>query len=156
PGACYFGTLPMKLLEPDEPPAFRVERPQGRSPYFLTCDHAGPRVPRKLGSLGVSAEDMRRHIAWDIGAGAVAVKLAAALDTSAILQPYSRVVIDCTRRPGIPASIVRLSEATRIPGNEIVTFEAAAAREREISRPYHNRIRAELDIRQAEQRRTIL
>ncbi len=146
----------MNLLEPDEPPAFRIERPQGRSPFFLTCDHAGARVPRKLGSLGVTAEDMGRHIAWDIGAAAVAVKLSAALDAFAILQTYSRLVIDCNRRPGIPESIVRLSESTRIPGNEQVTVAEAMAREREIFRPYHDRIRAELDARERQRRPTIL
>jgi predicted N-formylglutamate amidohydrolase len=99
---------------------------------------------------------MRRHIAWDIGAGAVAVKLAAVLDAFAILQTYSRLVIDCNRRPGIPTSIVRISEATRIPGNEAVTVEDATAREREIFRSYHDRIRTELDARQAARRRTIL
>jgi predicted N-formylglutamate amidohydrolase len=137
----------MTLLEPDEPPAYRVERPDGKSPFFLTCDHAGDRVPRKLGSLGVSAADMKRHIAWDIGAAAVTVKLAAALDAFAILQTYSRLVIDCNRRPGVPTSIVRMSEATPIPGNEAVTVEQAALREQEIFRPYHDRIRTELDTR---------
>ena len=146
----------MILLEADEPPAFRVERPDGKSPYFLTCDHAGRRVPRKLGSLGVSAEDMGRHIAWDIGAAAVAVKLSAALDAFAILQTYSRLVIDCNRRPGLPDSIVRISESTRIPGNEAVSVAEAAAREREIFRPYHDRICAELDTRRAQQRPTLL
>ena len=146
----------MRLLEPDEPPAFRVERPHGRSHYFLTCDHAGARVPRRLGSLGVSAKDMGRHIAWDIGAAAVAVRLSAALDACAVLQTYSRLVIDCNRRPGIPESIVRLSESTRIPGNEVVTLEEAAAREREIFRPYHDRIRTELEQRTAQQRPTLL
>jgi len=113
-------------------------------------------VPHKLGSLGVSAADMERHIAWDIGAADVAIRLAAALDAFAILQTYSRLVIDCNRRPGIPASIVRISESTRIPGNEIVTVEEAAARDREIFRPYHDRIRTELDTRQAQGRPTIL
>jgi predicted N-formylglutamate amidohydrolase len=144
------------LLEPNEPPAFRVIRPHGRSPYFLTCDHAGALVPRKLGSLGVSAADMERHIAWDIGAADVAIRLAAALDAFAILQTYSRLVIDCNRRPGIPASIVRISESTRIPGNEVVTVEEAATREREIFRAYHDRIRTELDTRQAQGRPTML
>ena len=146
----------MTLLESNEPAAFRVERPHGRSPFLLTCDHAGARVPRRLGSLGVSAADLERHIAWDIGAADVAIKLAAALDAFAILQTYSRLVIDCNRRPGIPASIVRISESTRIPGNEIVTVEEAAAREREIFRPYHDRIRSELDARKAQGRLTIL
>ena len=146
----------MTLLEPNEPAAFRVERPHGRSPYFLTCDHAGARVPSRLGSLGVSAVDMRRHIAWDIGAADVAIRLAAALDAFTILQTYSRLVIDCNRRPGIPASIVRISESTRIPGNEVVTVEEAATREREIFRPYHDRIRTELDTRRAQGRPTML
>ena len=113
-------------------------------------------MPRKLGSLGVSAEDMDRHIALDIGAAGVTVKLAAALDACAILQTYSRLVIDCNRRPGIPESIVRLSEATRIPGNEKVTVEEAVAREREIFRPYHDRIRSELDARSQQGRPAIL
>lgn len=146
----------MNLLEPGDPPAYRVERPDGQSPFVLTCDHAGARVPRKLGSLGVSAEDMRRHIAWDIGAAAVTIKLAAALDAFAILQTYSRLVIDCNRRPGIPASIVRISEATRIAGNEQITVEEAAAREREVFLPYHDRIRTELDERQRLGRPAIL
>jgi predicted N-formylglutamate amidohydrolase len=144
------------LLEPDEPPAFRVENPDGQSPYFLTCDHASARIPRKLGSLGVAAEDLQRHIAWDIGAAGVAVKLARALDAFAILSGYSRLVIDCNRRPGIPESIVRMSEATRIPGNEVVTVEEATARARELFHRYHNRIRIELDTRRAQQRHTML
>jgi predicted N-formylglutamate amidohydrolase len=113
-------------------------------------------VPHKLGSLGVSAADMERHIAWDLGAADVAIRLSAELDAFAILQAYSRLVIDCNRRPGIPASIVRISESTRIPGNEVVTVEEAAAREREIFRPYHDRIRTELDTRQAQGRPTML
>jgi predicted N-formylglutamate amidohydrolase len=56
------------LLAADEPAAFLVEREDGRSSFFLTCDHAGALVPRKPNSLGVSTEDVRRHIAWDIGA----------------------------------------------------------------------------------------
>jgi predicted N-formylglutamate amidohydrolase len=99
---------------------------------------------------------MERHIAWDLGAADVAIRLSAELDAFAILQAYSRLVIDCNRRPGIPASIVRISESTRIPGNEVVTVEEAAAREREIFRPYHDRIRTELDTRQAQGRPTML
>lgn len=145
-----------QLLGTDEPAAFRVERPEGKSPFFLTCDHASARMPRKLGSLGLTAEDLRRHIAWDIGAAAVADRLAARLDAFAILQNYSRLVIDCNRPPANPQSILRLSEATPIPGNDAVTLDEAAAREREVFRPYHERIRAELDTRRAQRRPVIL
>jgi predicted N-formylglutamate amidohydrolase len=144
------------LLAPDEPAAFRVEREHGRSPFFLTCDHAGALVPRRLNALGLSREDLQRHIAWDIGAAAVAAKLAARLDAFLILQTYSRLVIDCNRPPATAESIVRLSETTRIPGNESVSTVDALAREREVFCPYHARIRSELDTRKAQHRCTIL
>jgi len=144
------------LLAADEPPAFRVHVKDGKSPFFLVCDHAGAAVPRRLNSLGVSPEDMQRHIAWDIGAAAVAGKLAARLDAFLILQSYSRLVIDCNRPPGTPESIVRVSENTPIPGNEAVSTGEALARERAVFRPYHERIRTELDQRQAQQRCTVL
>jgi predicted N-formylglutamate amidohydrolase len=144
------------LLAVDEPAAFRVEQEHGAAPFLLTCDHASARVPRQLQSLGVSAEDMRRHIAWDIGAAAVASKLAALLDAFLILQNYSRLVIDCNRPPGSAGSILRISEATRIPGNESVSREQAQAREREIFHPYHERIAAELAARAVRGQATIL
>jgi len=144
------------LLAADEPAAFRVEREHGRSPFVLICDHAGARVPRRLDSLGLPAEELQRHIAWDIGAAEVASRLAALLDAFLILQTYSRLVIDCNRPPGSPQSIVQLSESTRIPGNESVPASEALAREREVFRPYHERICAELDRRKAAQQPGIL
>lgn len=133
-----------------------MEGEHGQSPFLLICDHAGALVPRRLNSLGVSALDLQRHIAWDIGAGAVARQIAARLNAFLILQNWSRLVIDCNRPPGSEQSIVRVSEATRIPGNELVSSVEAMAREREVFRPYHDRIRAELDLRKAQHRRTIL
>jgi predicted N-formylglutamate amidohydrolase len=144
------------LLAPEEPAAFRVEREQGRSPFLLICDHAGARVPRRLNSLGLSAADLQRHIAWDIGAAQVATRLAERLDAFLILQTYSRLVIDCNRPPGSAQSIVQVSEATRIPGNDSVPPEEVLARQQEIFRPYHERICAELDLRKAAQQSSIL
>jgi predicted N-formylglutamate amidohydrolase len=144
------------LLAIDEPAAFRLQREDGKSPFFLICDHAGATVPRRLNSLGVSSEDLQRHIAWDIGAAAVAGKLAARLDAFLILQTYSRLVIDCNRQPGTAESIVRMSENTLIPGNQSVSATEAIVREREVFRPYHDRIRTELDRRKAQHRCTVL
>ena len=144
------------LLNPDEPPAYCVEHEQGHSPFFLICDHAGRLIPRKLQDLGVAPGDLQRHIAWDIGAAEVARNLADLLDAFVILQNYSRLVIDCNRPIGSPTSIASSSEFTAIPGNENVTPAAAAAREREVFRPYHERIRAELDARQARGQRSVL
>ena len=64
-----------KLLAADEPAPFSLAREESRSPFVLICDHAGRRIPRALGDLGVSAADRERHIAWDIGAAGVASHL---------------------------------------------------------------------------------
>jgi predicted N-formylglutamate amidohydrolase len=145
-----------RLIAIDEAPAFALERERGASPFLLICDHASRRIPRSLGDLGVSEADLQRHVAWDIGAAGVAVRLAAALDAFAIMQNYSRLVIDCNRPLDAPGSIVARSEATDIPGNTDIDASAAAARAREIFLPYHARIAAELDQRAAQGRQAIL
>ena len=144
------------LLAPDEPEPVRVVRPDGASDFLLTADHAGAAFPRALGDLGLPASERYRHIAWDIGIAGVTERLAALLDASAVLQTYSRLVIDCNRRPGHPTSIPPVSETTPIPGNEALS-EADRARRREaIFDPYHHEIARRLDARQAAGRRSIL
>jgi predicted N-formylglutamate amidohydrolase len=144
------------LLTADDPPPFHVERAAGASPFFLVCDHAGRLLPRKLGDLGLSAADLLRHIAWDVGIAEVGRRLAAQLDAFLITQTYSRLVIDANRPPGSPQSIVTVSEGTPIPGNEGLSPAEAAQRADEIFVPYHGRIRQELDARSAQGRSTIL
>ena len=145
-----------RLLAEDEPPPFAIEHEHGASPFVLTCDHGGRRLPRKLGDLGLPPAEFERHIAWDIGAAAVTNLLADALDAYAISQIYSRLVIDSNRDPSVESSIVTLSELTEIPGNRDLGPAERAARVREILEPYHRRIEAELDRRQAAGRPTVL
>jgi predicted N-formylglutamate amidohydrolase len=145
-----------RLLLPSELAAYRIERDQGQADFLLICDHASNRIPQRLNSLGVSAIELQRHIAWDIGAAGVVSKLAALLDAFVILQNYSRLVIDCNRPIGSPGSIVAISEHTDIPGNCAIPSADVVLRQQEIFWPYHNRIRAELDARVASGRPTIL
>jgi predicted N-formylglutamate amidohydrolase len=145
-----------KLLAADEPAPFAIEHEGDASPFFLTCDHGGRRLPRKLGDLGLPAAEFERHIAWDIGAAAVTRLLGDALDAFAISQIYSRLVIDSNRDPSVESSIVTLSELTEIPGNRDLSPAERTARAEEILKPYHDRIVAELDRRQAAGRRTVL
>ena len=143
------------LLDPDEPHPVRVLREVGTSDLFLTGDHAGRAIPRRLHQLGVPDRDLERHIAWDIGIGGVTERLSAMLDATAILQTYSRLVIDCNRNPVWPSAMPEISEFTRIPGNEGLTDADRAARVDAIFAPYHNGIRALLDTRKAAGRRTL-
>src|SRR5271154_6732587 len=144
------------LLAPEEPPPFSQWRPEGQSNFVIVVDHASRRIPRRLGNLGVPAAELQRHIAWDIGALAVARQVAAALDAPLVAQNYSRLVIDCNRDPKVVSSIPRLSESSKIIGNIGLTDEKIAARRAEIFDPYHDHVRALLDERAAAGRTTIL
>ena len=144
------------LLDPDEPAPAVLVNADGNSPFLLACDHAGNRIPRRLGTLGLSEADRQRHIAWDIGIAGVGRALAPLLDAALILQTYSRLVIDCNRDPAVASSIPEISEVTEIPGNLGLDAAARAGRQAAIFRPYHERIAAMLDRRAAEGRRTVL
>jgi predicted N-formylglutamate amidohydrolase len=141
----------MSLLGVDEAPPFSVVNPSGTSPFLLTADHAGRRIPEACGDLGVSAADMERHIAWDIGIAGVTRALAAALDAPAVLQTYSRLVIDCNRNPGVASAFPALSEATRIPGNVGLSEADKLARRSAIFDPYHKQISALIAARAGRQ-----
>ncbi len=135
------------LLGADEPLPVLVEQPNGASPLLLCCDHAGNRIPRTLGSLGLPDHELQRHIAIDIGAMPVASGISKQLDATLIAQPYSRLVIDCNRQPGKPSSIPEISEVTVIPGNQGLSGDERATRARDILHPYHHRIETEIDLR---------
>lgn len=144
------------LLTNSDPPVFTIHQPEGRSPFLLTGDHAGRAIPQALGTLGVSAADMDRHIAWDIGIAGVGRELARLLDAFFIAQNYSRLVIDCNRPLQAPDLIAILSEETVIHGNIGLSEADAMQRIDEIFQPYHQRLRVELDCRAEERRPTIL
>ncbi len=142
------------MLTADDPPPVTVLRENGRSALFLTADHAGRVIPMALKDLGVPEAERQRHIAWDIGIRGVTEHLSALLDATAVLQAYSRLVIDCNRDPNWPSAMPAVSEYTRIPGNEDLTEADKAARVAAIFMPYHDRIAALLDARA--HRRTVL
>ena len=138
-----------RLLSPDDPHPVKLHREDGASPFFLTCDHAGNAIPQRLGDLGVSESERRRHIAWDVGAEHVARHLADYLDAPLVAQTYSRLVIDCNRSVGVADSIATISEHTEVPGNHALATHEAAARAAEIFHPYQNTITEHLDRRHA-------
>jgi predicted N-formylglutamate amidohydrolase len=148
--------MAFQLLAAGEPPPFIEVGRQGQSNFVIVVDHASRRIPRRLNDLGLPASELQRHIAWDIGAFGVARQVAAALDAPLVAQNYSRLVIDCNRDPTVATSIPRLSELIEIPGNIDLTADEAAARRVEIFDPYHNRVSALLDERQAAARPAIL
>jgi predicted N-formylglutamate amidohydrolase len=148
--------MSLRLLEADEPPPVIEYRPDGLSPFVIAVDHAGRRIPRRLGNLGLPLAELERHTAWDLGALEVAVRVSAALDAPLVAQEYSRLVIDCNRTPGSETSIPTMAESLEVPGNIDLSQEEISARRLEIFEPYHARLRALLRERQAARRPTFL
>ncbi len=143
------------LLKGEESPAILVNE-QGRSPYVLICEHASNRVPKALGTLGLGAADLQRHIAWDIGAESVARTLARLIDAPLILQRYSRLAYDCNRPPESPAAMPAISEVTDIPGNMNLSAADRLARIQQIYRPFHDAVSRVLDARAADGQKSMV
>ena len=137
------------LLAQGEAAAGLVLNGQGKSPYIIICEHASNRIPKKLGSLGLGEADLKRHIAWDIGAEGTARLLSKLLDAPLILQTYSRLVFDCNRPPEAEGAMPVISETTQIPGNLNLSADDRLARIAEIYRPFQNLISDFLDRRAA-------
>jgi predicted N-formylglutamate amidohydrolase len=119
-------------------------------PFLLVCEHAGNRIPKVLGTLGLTAEQLRMHIAWDIGAEGVARLLAKLLDAPLAMQRYSRLVYDCNRPPDSPGAMPEVSEATSIPGNTALSPAQKLQRIRDIYWPFHRGVSDFLDERAAQ------
>ena len=131
-----------KLLAPGEPPPCIEVGRQGQSNIVIAVDHASSRIPRRLGDLGLPASELLRHIAWDIGALDVGLKVAAELDAPLVAQNYSRLVIDCNRDPNVSSSIPTVGESIEIPGNIGLTEAEITARRVEIFDPVGDLIEA--------------
>lgn len=141
-------TMP-PLLAADEPGPVRILNEDALSPFLLTADHAGHAIPRALGDLGLKAEDRMRHIAFDIGIAGVTERLSALLNATAILQIYSRLVIDCNRQPALACAFPEVSETTPIPGNAGLDEAEKAWRRHAIFEPYHAAIAQVISARRA-------
>lgn len=138
------------LLAEHEPSPYCIVNAAGRSPLVLTCDHASHAVPESLGNLGLDRRDLKRHIGWDIGAAEVTRRLAERFDAPAVFSGYSRLVIDCNRKPGSETSILEVSDGTVIPGNLGLEPAEAARRAEALFTPYHQAIASVLEhIRRA-------
>lgn len=125
------------LLAQDEPPPAELFNEGGNASILLVCDHAGRRIPKALGDLGVEAAAFERHIAWDIGAAEVARRLAVRLDCPLVYSNYSRLVVDVNRRPDDPTCMPEESDGTKVPGNFNLSDALRTVRLEQVHEPYH-------------------
>ncbi|MEM6489197.1 MAG: N-formylglutamate amidohydrolase [Pseudomonadota bacterium] len=117
----------------------------GRAPavpgLVLVCDHARNSVPPEL-SLGLPAEEMDRHIAYDVGARGVTLAMAEALGAPAVLSRFSRLVIDPNRGADDPTLVMKIYDGTVIPGNRGADAAEVARRLHAYYWPYHTAVEA--------------
>jgi predicted N-formylglutamate amidohydrolase len=119
--------------------------PAAMTGLILLCDHARNAVPPEIGDLGLTPEDMGRHIAWDVGARGVTLGLAARLGAGAVLSTFSRLVIDPNRGEDDPTLVMRLYDGSIIPANRNVDQAEIERRKNAYHRPYHAAVREAID-----------
>jgi predicted N-formylglutamate amidohydrolase len=139
-----------------DPPAVETVNANGKSPYVLLCEHASNYIPARYNGLGLTASELERHIAWDIGVAPIARELSLSLDAPLVLSGYSRLLIDCNRPVGVPTSIPEISESTPIPGNVGLTDDERAYRATNFFWPFQKEVARILDQRQAGKTPTIV
>ncbi|MDA4847642.1 N-formylglutamate amidohydrolase [Hoeflea poritis] len=127
------------LLEGDHWPV-EVVNGDSDGPVVLVCEHAGRAIPAALGDLGLPPSAMDLHIAYDIGAASVARTVAGILDAPLVLQPYSRLVIDCNRPVDAEDAIAAVSDNVEVPGNRNLPAAARQCRIDEIFEPFHKAV----------------
>jgi predicted N-formylglutamate amidohydrolase len=111
----------------------------------VLCDHASNALPPAYGDLGLPSGEFRRHIAYDIGAAALARRIAAALGAPAVLSRFSRLLIDVNRGEDDPTLIMCLSDGAVVPGNARVDAEERQRRLERYYLPYHAAVTRALD-----------
>jgi predicted N-formylglutamate amidohydrolase len=115
------------------------------SGLIIVCDHAENRLPAKYGDLGLPESEFSRHIAYDIGAGAVSRALAKSLGVPAVLSTFSRLLIDPNRGEDDPTLIMRISDRAVVLGNAGVDAAERAYRIANFHAPYHAAIDAAIN-----------
>jgi predicted N-formylglutamate amidohydrolase len=128
-----------------------IERIDGRSDagLLLLCDHASNGLPGNYGTLGLTACDLERHIAYDIGAAHLTRRLAAQLGAPALLTRFSRLLIDPNRGACDPTLVMRLSDRRLIPGNATIDAAEIARRRDLYWMPYRAAINATIETMSA-------
>lgn len=129
-----------RLLVAGEIEPVSVVNPSGKGRILLVCEHASRRLPQSLGTLGLSDEALRAHIAWDPGALAVATRMSGSLDATLVHQNFSRLAYDCNRPPEAADAMPPKSEIYDIPGNAGIPANQRAARIDEIYVPWRDRL----------------
>ncbi|MGI9523046.1 MAG: N-formylglutamate amidohydrolase [Hyphomicrobiaceae bacterium] len=124
-------------IAPQKAEAFEILEGHVGLGLIVLCDHAENSFPAEYGTLGLATSELSRHIAYDIGAGAIARSISEQLGAPALLSRFSRLLIDPNRGEDDPTLIMRLSDGAIVPGNRHVDQAERDKRIKLFYRPYH-------------------
>jgi len=131
------GCAPDLLVAPSLNESYEILPGRCDAGLVLLCDHAVNTLPEGYGTLGLSDGELKRHIAYDIGAYGVTRRVAQALGVPAISTRFSRLLIDPNRGLDDPTLIMRLSDGAVVPGNRHIAPEERDKRVAAYYEPYH-------------------
>ena len=117
---------------------FRILGEPKSGGFLIIGDHASNAVPRDV-ALGLGADNLNAHIAWDIGVDPVAHILTQDARFAAFLGRYSRLVVDLNREESEAGAIPSESDGRHIAGNDLDAIQRADRIAR-YHRPYHDRL----------------
>ncbi len=135
----------MAIIPAIDAPSHRVVPGRANRGIVILCDHATNTIPPEYGTLGLDPSQLKRHIAYDIGAEAVVCRLAELLEAPAVLSRFSRLLIDPNRGDDDPTLIMRLSDGAVVPGNRHLDAAERQHRIERFWRPYHAAIADTID-----------
>jgi predicted N-formylglutamate amidohydrolase len=115
------------------------------APLFFFGDHASRHIPARYADLGLSGDDLTRHIAWDIGTEDVIRGLCARFGAPGLVAGFSRLLIDPNRSEDMADLIPPFSDGTDIPGNAGLDAATKSERIETLYQPYHAQLSAQLD-----------
>ena len=117
-----------------------------RGGLVCVCDHASNFVPEDI-PLGIPPELLETHIAFDIGVGGTAARMARRHNITAHIAQVSRLVVDLHREEDHPKVVPTESDGHLVPGNIGANVEARLER---FHRPYHEALAKWLDAAEPE------
>lgn len=114
---------------------------EGSFPAIIICEHASNFIPTQFENLGLPAEILNCHVAWDPGADEVAHHLSNLLDAPYVKGEVSRLVYDCNRPPEASDAMPEKSEIYEILGNKNLSKDERTQRIEQVYLPFRNHIR---------------
>ena len=108
---------------------------------LFLADHASNYIPSSFKNLGLKKNQLKSHIAYDLGIKELCINLSNLLNSKYIIGEYSRLIIDLNRDILDPTLIPEIVDRKIIAKNLNLSSYDKGKRISEIYNKYHHKIR---------------